>query len=214
MQFGCTRDGNDPGLLRQQPRECDLSGRGFLPCRNPPQHLDQRLVGFPRLRREAREGIAEVGLIELSALVDLASQEPSAEWAIRDEADTKFLESRQQFLFGLSKPERVFVLHCRHRLDCVCAADSLHSCFRESEMLHLSCLDQVLDRSRYVFDWNVGIDAVLVKKIDNIGPKALERGLGDLLDVLGPAVHSTRPGVRSDLEAELGGDYHFSAKWR
>ena len=59
-------------------------------------------------------------------------------------------------------------------------------------MLDLALLNQVLHRSRHVFDRHVRVDAVLIEQIDDIGLEALERGLGDLLDVLGPTV---QPGL-------------------
>ena len=65
------------------------------------------------------------------------------------------------------------------------AADGLRACFRKAEVLHLACLDQFLHRARHIFDGHVRIDAVLVEQIDGLDPQPLERGLGDLLDVLG-----------------------------
>ena len=49
----------------------------------------------------------------------------------------------------------------------------------------LPSLDQLLHRPRHVLDRHVRVDAVLVEQVDAIGPEPLERGLGDLLDVLG-----------------------------
>ena len=51
-----------------------------------------------------------------------------------------------------------------------------------------------------------GIDAVLIEQIDAIGPQALQRGVGDLSDVLRPAVHAElrrarRPNVWPNLVA-------------
>ena len=56
-----------------------------------------------------------------------------------------------------------------------------------------------------------GIDAVLVEEIDAVGPEPLERGLGDLPDVLRPAVHAALSGRPVDVDAELGGDHHLVA---
>ena len=74
---------------------------------------------------------------------------------------------------GLSPPQRVLALDCGDRLDRVCAADRLHSRFGEAEVLDLSFLDQLLDRSRHVLDRHVGVDAVLVEQIDGIDPEPL-----------------------------------------
>ena len=45
------------------------------------------------------------------------------------------------------------------------------------------------------------------------GLQPLERGLGDLLDVLRPTIQPPlRPVLRIDIEAELGGDHHSVPK--
>src|ERR1700677_1246357 len=56
---------------------------------------------------------------------------------------------------------------------------------------------------------------MLVEEVDDVGLKPLQRGVCNLLDMLGPAVHAdllARLGI--DLEAELGGDYHLVADRR
>ena len=121
---------------------------------------------------------------------DLAGEEALAQRAEWNEPDPEFLERRDHFRFRLSPPQRVFALQRSDRLDCVCATDGLHAGFRESEVLHLALLDQVLHGSGDVFDRHVRIDTVLIEQVDDIGPEALERGLGDFLDVLWTAVQS------------------------
>ena len=46
--------------------------------------------------------------------------------------------------------------------------------FGESEVFHLACGDQVLHRARYVFDWHVRVDAMLIEQVDHIGPQSPE----------------------------------------
>ena len=77
----------------------------------------------------------------------------------------------------------------------------------------LPCLDQLLHRSRHVFDGHVGVDAVLIEQVDGVDLEPLERCLGDLLDVLRPAVQAQPAGrpVGLELEAELGGNHHLPA---
>jgi len=70
---------------------------------------------------------------------------------------------------------------------------------------------QVLHRSGDVLDRHLGVDPVLIEEIDDVGLQALERGLSDLLDVLGPAVQTGLLLVGVDLEPELGGDDDPSA---
>ena len=73
-------------------------------------------------------------------------------------------------------------------------------------MLDLAFRDQVFDRAGDVLNRHLGIDAVLVEKVDDVRPEALERLLGDLPDALWAAVE-TRLGV-AVLEPKLGADDH------
>ncbi len=45
---------------------------------------------------------------------------------------------------------------------------------RQTEMAYLALFDQFLDRSCYVFDWNLGINPVLIQKINAIGSQTLK----------------------------------------
>src|SRR5207249_2702837 len=157
------------------------------------------------LWRKARDDVAEVGLVELRIFADLAGEEAFTKRTERNEPDAEFLECRYYFRFRLSPPKRIFALKCRDRLNGVCTTDGLHACFRESEMFHLALLNQILHGSGDVFDRHVGIDAVLIQQVDDIGLEALERGLGDLLDAFWTTVQAGLfAGVRIKLESELG----------
>ena len=59
------------------------------------EQIDQGLVRLARLRREARDDVAEVAAVERRVLVDRAGEEALAERAEGDEADAEFLERRQ-----------------------------------------------------------------------------------------------------------------------
>ena len=95
-------------------------------------------------------------------------------------------------------------------MNCVCATNGLHPCFRKSEVLHLALLNQLFHRSRNVFDRHVGVNAVLIEQIDDIGLEALQRGLSDFLDMLWPTIQAGLfAGVRIKFEPELGGNHDF-----
>jgi len=64
----------------------------------------------------------------------------------------------------------------------------LHSWFRKAEVLHLTLVDELLHRSRDVFDGHVRVNAVLIEQIDDIGLESLEGCLGDFLDVFWPTI--------------------------
>src|ERR1039457_4274081 len=152
MQLCGTWDRSNPRLLGQQPGERDLGRCRLLPFPDAGEQVNQGLIRLQSLRREARQGAAEVGAVELRIFVDLARQEALAQGAVRDKADSEFLKGRYHFLLWSPRPQRVFALESSDRLDCVCATDGLHSCFGKAEVLDLAFLNQVLHRSSYVFD--------------------------------------------------------------
>ena len=138
------------------------------------------------------QAAADINTGEGRVFVDLSREIAPAQRAEWHEANPEFLACRQHFLFNLSPPQRVFALDCRDWLDCVGAADGFCACFRKAEVLHLACLNQVLHRSRHVFDGHVRVNPVLIEQIDGIDLEPLERGLGDLLDLLWPAIQANR----------------------
>ena len=75
MQLRGARDWNNPRLLGKQPRERDLSRRRLLPSADLAEQINQGLIRFPRLRRKARESVAEVGAVERRILVDFSREE-------------------------------------------------------------------------------------------------------------------------------------------
>ena len=79
----------------------------------------------------------------------------------------------QQFCLRTTPEQRVFALHRRDRLDGVRAANCLDPSFREAEVFDLTFGNQFFDRARYVLDRHLRIDAMLIKKIDVIGPQTL-----------------------------------------
>src|SRR5215470_687180 len=211
MQFCGARDWNNPRLLGKKPGERYLSGCRSLPLCGLAKQFNQGLIRFPSLRRKAREDVAEVGAVERGVFVDLSREEALAQRAIWNEADSEFLKGRQHFRFWPSRPQRVFALDCSDRLDSMCASNRLRSCFRKPEVFHLTLPNQVLHRSRHVFDRDVWINTVLIEQINDFDLESLERGLGDLLDVLWPTIqpHPTRLSVGLKFESELGGDHHL-----
>jgi hypothetical protein len=145
------------------------SERGRLPGSGDlSQHIDQPLISFTVLFREARHDVAKVVFVEAGALIDRAGQEALAKRTEGYEADTQLFQQRQDFFFGLPPPQRIFALQRRHGLHRMCAADRLRARFRHAEMLDLAFPNQFFDGSSHVLHRNVGIDAMLVEKIDAV----------------------------------------------
>ena len=138
MELGCAGDWNDPRLLREQPGEGNLRGRGVFPLRNFAEQIDHGLVGLQGFRREAGQGTAEVVAGECGALVNLAGEEAFAEWAVGDEADAEFFERGDDLLFGAAPPQRVLALQRCYRLHGMGAANGFCAGFREAEVFDLA----------------------------------------------------------------------------
>ena len=207
-------DRGEPRLLREQPRERDLGGSRVLALRDRAEQVDEGLVGLERVGREARERAAKIGGVELRIFVDLAGEEAFAERAIRHETDSEFFERGDHFLLGLAPPEGVFALQRCERLDGVGAANRFHAGLGKSEVLDLAGLDEFLDGAGHVFDGHVGIDAMLIEKVDGVDLEALERAFDGLLDVGGLAIQARGAWAMigtAEIETELGGDHDFVA---
>ena len=102
-------------LARSEPTSPSSVPQSCLTNQSHPQFY------FESIRREARQCAAEIRVVELRVFVDLAREKTSAQRAIRNQSDPKFLESWNHFLLRLSPPERIFILERGHRLDGVCA---------------------------------------------------------------------------------------------
>src|SRR2546423_4203204 len=216
MQLRRAGDRHNPRLLRQQPRERNLSRRYLLPFCDAAKQIDERLIRLESLRRESRQGAAEVGAVELRIFVDFAGEEASAERTVRHEADSEFLDRRYHFFLRRSRPQRVFALKCGEWLNRVCATDRLHASFGKAEVLHLPLLNQFFHRARDIFDRYVRIDTVLIKQIDRLDFEPLEGALDRFPDWLRLALQFSRSRscIRAaQIESEFLGDHHFPAEW-
>jgi hypothetical protein len=80
--------------LREEPSKGDLRRRRLLLLREPANQVNHSLICFSVLRRKARNHVAEVGLVELGVLADLASEEALPQRAKWNEPDSEFLEGR------------------------------------------------------------------------------------------------------------------------
>src|SRR5262245_1027267 len=93
----------------------------------------------------------------------------------------------------------------------MCAAYRSNPCLRKAEVFYLPFLNQVLHRSRHVFDWHFCINTVLIEQIDGFGLEAFERSLGNLLDVLRPAIEAALA-TGLDVKSEFRSDHHLLAE--
>src|SRR5580704_2637836 len=162
------RNWNHPRLLRQDPRQGDLSGSRFLFGGELIEQIEHRLVGFAIFGSHAWSRVAKIGGIELCIFVDRSGQKAFAERTERNEADAEFFERGDDFFLRLAEPQRVFALKRSDRLNGVRLANRFRARFGEAEMLHLAGLDEVFHCAGNIFDRNFEIDAMLVVKTDHI----------------------------------------------
>lgn len=62
---------NNPGLLGEEPGECDLARGRFFPVCDPGKQVNQGLIRYSSLRRKARDGGTDVGTVERGFSTDL-----------------------------------------------------------------------------------------------------------------------------------------------
>src|SRR5688500_10032489 len=74
LELGRAGDRNDPPLLREEPRECDLRRRRALSRGDRGEQLDEHAVRLARLALESRERRAEVALVEVRRRVDASGK--------------------------------------------------------------------------------------------------------------------------------------------
>ena len=92
-------DRNHPGLLGENPRNCDLGRCRVLPLGEVADHINYSLVRLAILCREARDNVAEIALVELRIFLYRSGEESLSERTERNESDAKLFECRQDFLF-------------------------------------------------------------------------------------------------------------------
>ena len=88
------------------------------------------------------------------------------------------------------------------------ATDRFGARFRKAEVLYLARMNKIFHGTGRLLDGGVGIDAVLIEKVDLIGLQALKGTFDDLLDVFGAAVGRCPLAIvaRIGLKAKLSRD--------
>lgn len=75
-QLGRARDRDHPGLLGRDPGKRNLDRcQLLLPC-EPAKQINQCLIGFSILRREARHDVSEIAFVDPCVFVDLNLRKP------------------------------------------------------------------------------------------------------------------------------------------
>src|SRR5208282_1617735 len=95
-------------------------------------------------------------------------------------------------------------------MDLAGAPYGLRGRFGKTQGAHLALFDQPRHRAYGLFDRRVGIDAMLVVKIDCIDAEAFQAALDRLANVLGLSVDAPEA-LGSAYDSELGGDHRLAA---
>ncbi len=118
----------------------------------------------------------------------------------------------QHLFLGTPPPERVLALDCRHRVHRVRPADGSGGGLGQTEMLHLSRIDEILDRACDLLDGHLRVHPVLVVEIDGVDSQSAKGTIDHQPDDVGVAGHPSAglafDGI--DVPPELGGDHHLA----
>src|SRR5271165_706438 len=152
---------------------------------------------------------AEVFRRQVIDRLELSGQESATQRAVGDEPDAQFPHGRQDLGLGLAAPERILRLQRGDRVNHCGSTDRCGCSLRQPEVTHFSSLHQVRHRPDRLLDWRVGIDPVLVVKVDHIDAQSLEAGVTALPDILRITPDAEEFTVRAADVAELRRQYHL-----
>ena len=190
LQLRGARDRNDPRLLGEQPGERDLRGRRLLPFGDPAEQIDQAWFAFRAsgVKRGTMLRKSVLSNVVFSSILPVRKPLPSGLNGTKpipsssSVGSTSASGSLHHSEYSLCSAVTGWTA-CARRIVCTPASD-------RPKCLTLPCPNQLLHRARHVLDRHLGVDPVLVEEIDRVDLEPLERGLGDLLDVLRPAVQA------------------------
>ncbi len=156
MQLRGARDGNDPRLLREQPGQRDLRRRGLLSLRDRGRRARRERDSpsdSPASKRGTMLRKSDLSNFVFSSILPVRKPLPSGLNGTKPIPSSS--QRREDFLFGLSPPQRVLALERRDRLDRVRSPDRLRAGFGQAEVLDLALPDQLLHRAGHVLDRHV-----------------------------------------------------------
>ena len=177
------------------------------------EQIDQRLVRGPRLRREAGDRVPHVPGAELSCPRSIAPVRKPLPNGLNGTKPMPSSSSVGRISCSGSRHHSEYSL-CSAVTGCTACARRIVCApgLGQAEVFDLALPDQILDGSRDVLDRHVRIDTVLIEQVDAIGAQPFQRRIGDLPDMLRPAVHAKVRDRRAECVAELGRDHDLVAE--
>jgi hypothetical protein len=129
---------------------------------------------------EAGQVPAHVVGRQMLGLAELAGEKTAAQRAVGDEADAKLANGRQQLIFRVAGPQRIFALQGRNRMNGGRPAYRVWRRLRQAEIANLSLAYEIGHGAHGFFDWRLRVDPVLIVEIDHLDPESLEACLARL----------------------------------
>ena len=175
--LGGARNGNDPGLLRQQPSQGELSRCRILPLCPRPRHVDQAPCS-PAAHRAQTAGWRNGSPSRQSACRQLPCRRGNP---CPSDSSRRSRCPAPRRVEGLAPPARDTASSTRSESQRAVGrharGESSADRVRTSPNLQdLALGDQVLDRAGHVLDGHLRIDPMLVEQVDVVGSQAPQLG--------------------------------------
>ena len=206
-------DRHDIVALRQSPRQSELSGRAFFLDGEFLHFMDEVEIFLEVLSLKARRVATVIVSGEIFVALELSRKKSAAERAVSDEADAELAAGFEDSVgFRIARPERIFGLQGGDGMNFDGTPKSVGTGLGQAEVADLSIFYELRHRSHRVFDGRIGIDAMLVIKVDGFDAEAAEAGFTGFANVFGLAAHSAGAGIAGVAnDAEFCGDDVFVA---
>lgn len=202
LDAGGAGNRQDVRVLVQQPgqRELGHAATHFIGDRTVGRQ--QLQVGRVVAGRKARHGAADVLLVQLGHIGQVAAQEAARDRAEGNEADTELAAGVEHRDLGVARPERILGLQRRDRVHCVGLSQRVGRNLGQADGADLARAHQVAQRAHAVLDRHRFVPAVQVVEVDHVGVEALERFLAGRANGLGAAVdHAHLLAVALEVDA-------------
>src|SRR6266853_301875 len=204
-------DGNNVLTLGQHPGQRKLRRRAVLLARDLFDLCHQIKVLLEVISLEARRYAPEIIWRQIFKAFELSGKEATSERAVRDEADAEFAYGRQDLVFRITLPQRVFSLQRRDGMHFMSAANGSGRRLGKPEVTHFAGAHQFGHGANGIFNGNGFVNAMLVIKVDHVGPEPLQAGVACLFHVFRCALYAQELAFWPAHVAELGGEDDFVA---
>jgi len=190
-----------------QPTDVATFNQAGVPCLNfftgthvdyhrPTDTADKIEVLLEVFSLEARRIPAVIVRRKIFEAFDLTGEKAAAERAIGNEGNSQLTGCRQDFIFRIAAPQRVFRLQRGDRMHFVRAPNGAGGSLGQSEVANFARFHQLRHRTDRFFDRHSWIDAVLVIQVDSFHAQAFQTVIAARAEIFGFAVHAAHRRIR------------------